>query len=141
MDRRAPRIIQLLEQLETDATLYLEHKEVAMINELCKFAWPLFQTRLRSTKVIRVMLFAVDAEHLWNIELASLANCCIAHHDLASLLLRQRKEIHVNTLRLLQEADSEAENYESSTLHQPETEFWSAFFSASGAFRSSDRPW
>ena len=141
MDRRAPRILQLLEQLETDATLYLEHKEVAMINELCKSARPLFQTRLRSTKVIYVMLFAVDADHFWNFELASLANSCIAHHDLASLLLRQRKEIHVNTLRLLQAADSEAENSESSTFSQPEAEYWRAFFSASGAFRSSDRPW
>ena len=139
MDRRAPRFLQLLEQLETDATLFLEHKEVAMINELCKSARPMFQTRLRSTKVIYVMLFAVDADHFWNFELASLANSCIAHHDLASLLLRQRKEIHINTLRLLQAADSETEASESSTLSQPDAELWRAFFSASGVFRSFNR--
>ena len=139
MARGAPKILQLLEQLETDATLFLEHKEVAMINELCKSAWPLFQTRLRSTRVIYVMIFAVDADYFWNFELAALANSCIAHHDLASIFLKQRKEVHINTLSLLQAADSETEDSESSTLSQPDAELWRAFFSASGVFRSFNR--
>ena len=139
MAREISCLLKLLELLEAESTLYIEHKELAMLNELCKAAKPLSLKRLSSTRVIHVMLVTMDADHLWNAELAALANSCIAHHDLARLLLRQRKEFHTNTLRLLQAADSEAEDSDSSTLSQPDTERWRAFFSASGTFRFDSR--
>ena len=139
MARTSISILPFLEQLETEATLYLEHKETAMITELCKAAKPLFLKRLRSTRVIHVMILTVLADHLWNKELAALSNSYVAHQDLARLLLRNRKEIHINTLKLLQAADSETEGSESSTISQPDAELWRAFFSASEPFRSFNR--
>ena len=138
MARTSTSILLLLEQLETEATLYLEHKELAMITELCRSAKSLFWKRLSSTRVIHVMIVAVDADHLFNIELAALSNSCIAHQDLTRLLLRNRKEIHINTVELPQAADSESEGSES-TISQPDAELWRAFFAAREPFRSFNR--
>ena len=139
MARTTTNLLSLLEQLETDATLYLEHKEIAMITELCRTARPLFRQRLSSTRALHVLIMIADAEHLCDLDLAELSNSCIAHHDLTRLLLRSRKETRRNTLRLLRASDSEAEESRSSSTSQNEAELWRAFFEARGPFRSFNR--